>query len=63
MENTNQIEKEINSLQSLRTKTLKELDTEKLKLAEIIKGLNKEDLFPKPKKMTLWNRIMKVLNF
>ena len=42
-----------------------ELFVEKTKndLIKNIKGMNKEDLFPTTKKMTIWQRIRKVLNF
>ena len=43
----------------------KELDSLKIKLINEISGLSKEDILPKPpeqpKKMTLWQRIRKVL--
>jgi hypothetical protein len=43
----------------------KELNSLKIKLINEISGLNKEDILPKPpeqpKKMTLWQRIKKVL--
>ena len=43
----------------------KELNSLKIKLINEISGLNKEDILPKPleqpKKMTLWQRIRKVL--
>jgi hypothetical protein len=47
----------------LRNKLNSELDIEKKRTAEFIKNFKKDDLFPKPKKLTLWQRIKKVLNF
>lgn len=39
-----------------------ELDREKQELINIIKKLKKEDVLPnKPKKLTIWQRIIKVL--
>jgi hypothetical protein len=40
-----------------------ELENEKLNFIKEIKKINKEELFPKPKKISLWKKIMKVLNF
>ena len=33
------------------------------KLIEELQGLSKEDIIPKPEKLTLWQRIKKTLNF
>lgn len=38
-----------------------ELENEKQKYVNEIKQLKREDIFPKPKKLTLWQRIKKVL--
>ncbi len=38
-----------------------ELENEKQKYVNEIKQLKREDMFPKPKKLTLWQRIKKVL--
>lgn len=32
-------------------------------LIKNLQGIKREDLFPVPKKMTIWQRIRKVLNF
>jgi hypothetical protein len=48
--------------QSLKTDE-KELEQSKKYLIEEIKGLTKQDLFSKPKKLTLWKKIKKMLNF
>jgi hypothetical protein len=38
-----------------------ELENEKKKFLDEIKKFKKEEMFPKPKKLTLWQRIKKVL--
>ena len=38
-----------------------ELDKEKNDLIKKLKGLSKDDIIPKPVKLTLWQRIKKVL--
>ncbi len=63
MSTESQIQKELEVLKSLRIKNEKDLNNEKEKFIQSLKGLNKEDLFPKNKKFTLWQRIKKVLNF
>jgi hypothetical protein len=40
-----------------------DLEHEKSKFLKEIKNVKKEDLFPVAKKLTLWQRIKKVLNF
>jgi hypothetical protein len=53
---------QINWLKTQIHKDNKELDNEKSKFIEQIKKLKKEDLIPvKEKKLTLWQRIKKVL--
>ena len=44
-------------LNSEKSKDQKELDKEKEKFVRQIKGLKKEDIFPKPVKLSLWKRI------
>jgi hypothetical protein len=44
-------------LNSEKNKDSRELEKEKEKLIKQIKKLNKEDLFPKPKKLSLWQKI------
>jgi hypothetical protein len=41
----------------------KEIETHKKKVIEELQGLTKDDVIPKPKKLTLWQRIKKTLNF
>ncbi len=50
-------EKILNWLNSEKTKDNKELNREKELLIKKIKKLNKDDLFPKQKKLTLWQKI------
>ena len=50
-------EKILNWLNSEKTKDNRELNREKELLITKIKKLNKEDLFPKQKKLTLWQKI------
>lgn len=40
-----------------------EIENHKKKMIEELQGLKKEDVFPKPEKLTLWQRIKKTLNF
>jgi hypothetical protein len=47
----------------LRNKLNKDLTIEKEKTADFFRNLKKDDLFKQPKKITLWQRIKKVLNF
>jgi hypothetical protein len=42
-------------------KDQEDLKKEKLKFIEKIKGIDKEIIIPKPKKLTLWQRIKQVL--
>lgn len=58
-----QKEKMIQSLKSSQMRDELELENEKLNFIKEIKNINKEELFPKPKKISLWKKIMKVLNF
>jgi len=51
-------------LEIQQNKDKKELELEKNKLISAIKGLKKEDVLPKvviPKKLTLWEKIKRVL--
>jgi hypothetical protein len=50
-------EKILSWLNSEKNKDSRELEKEKEKLIKQIKKLNKEDLFPKPKKLSLWQKI------
>lgn len=50
-------EKILNWLKSERNKDTKELEKEKQLFIQQIKKIKKEEIFPKPKKLTLWQRI------
>ena len=63
METDKEIQKQLESLKLLRNKLSQDLDKDKQDFAKMFKQTKKEDLFPKPKKLTLWQRIKKVLNF
>ena len=41
----------------------KEIENHKKEFVDFISHMNKDDLFKKPKKLTLWQKIKKVLNF
>lgn len=58
---TNQSERMLNWLKSEKNKDEKQLELQKKHLAEQIKKLNKNDLFKKPKKLTLWQKIKTIL--
>jgi hypothetical protein len=47
----------LNWLNSEKLKDQRALDKEKEKIIKQIKGMKKEDLFPKPVKLSLWKRI------
>ena len=47
----------LNWLKSEQKKDQRELGLEKQKLIKQIKNLNKEDLFPKKVKLTIWQRL------
>jgi hypothetical protein len=59
------MKKSLQQLEWLQNEIIKDkiiLDQEKSKLIDNIKKLKKEDILPKPpKKLTLWQRIKKVL--
>lgn len=50
-------EKVLNWLNSEKNKDSRELQREKENLIRQIKKIKKEELFPKPKKLTLWQKI------
>jgi hypothetical protein len=47
----------LNWLNSQKLKDQKELEYEKNKIIREIKGIDKQDLFPTPKKLSLWQKI------
>jgi hypothetical protein len=58
----NEIEQELDELQNDRKTFQKELAIEKQRLIQTLKGINKDDLIPKPEKLTIWQRLKKVIN-
>jgi hypothetical protein len=50
-------EKILNWLTSEKNKDERELEREKKLFIQQIKKIKKDDLFPKPKKLTLWQKI------
>lgn len=50
-------EKILNWLTSEKNKDQRELEREKKIFIQQIRKIKKEDLFPKPKKLTLWQKI------
>ena len=63
MSQNKEIQQQLDSLNSLRNKLNEDLKREKDDTANFFKNLGKDELFKKPKKLTLWQRIKKVLNF
>lgn len=56
------LEAEIDWLKNEMEKDLKDLDVEKTNFINQIKKLKKEEILPKkPKKLTLWQKIKKIL--
>ena len=61
MSQTYQSQKMLNWLRSEKNKDLRDLDAQKKLLAQQIRKVNKEDLFPKQKELTLWQKIKRVI--
>ena len=57
MSKTDRSQQLLNWLNSEKLKDKRELDKEKEKIVKQIKGIKKEDLFPKPVKLSLWKKI------
>lgn len=55
-------QKILNWLNKEKLRDNKEIEDTKLKIIKEFKGLKKEDMFPKPKKLSLWQR-MKIILF
>jgi hypothetical protein len=51
----------LNWFSSEKLKDQKELDRQKQKIIKEIKGLKKDELFPKPVKLSVWKRIKIIL--
>jgi len=56
-------QKMMNWLEKAKKNDSIELEAEKKKIVQQIKGLSKEDVIPRQVKLTLWQRIKKALNF
>ena len=56
-------QRELDYLKSSQKKDKIDLENEKSKFINQIKSIDKSTIFPTPKKITLWQRILKVLNF
>ena len=61
MSKTDRSQQLINWFNSEKLKDQKELDRGKEKIIKEIKGLTKDDLFPKPKKLSIWKKIKIIL--
>ena len=61
MSNTDRSQQLVNWFNSEKLKDKKELDKGKEKIIKEIKGLNKDDFFPKPKKLSIWKKIKIIL--
>lgn len=57
MNKTENSQKMLNWLESEKNKDKLEIEQSKQKYIKEIKGIKKEEMFPKPKKLTLWQRI------
>lgn len=57
MSKTDRSQQLLSWLNSEKLKDQRELDREKEKIVRQIKGMKKENLFPKPVKISLWKRI------
>lgn len=59
----NETQKMLDYLKSSLKNDEKEIENNKKEFVNFISQLKKDDLFKKPKKLTLWQKIRKVLNF
>ena len=57
MSKTDRSQQMLNWLNSEKLKDQRQLDKEKQKIIKEMKGMKKEDLFPKPVKLSLWQKI------
>jgi len=57
MSKTDRSQQLVNWLTSEKLKDQRELDREKEKIIKEIKGMKKENLFPKPVKLSIWKKI------
>jgi hypothetical protein len=61
MSKTDRSQQLLNWFNSEKLKDQRDLNKNKEKLVREIKGLRKEDLFPAPVKISLWNKIKIIL--
>ena len=61
MSKTDRSQQLLNWFNSEKLKDQRELDRNKQKIVNDIKKIKKEDLFPKPVKLTLWQKIRVIL--
>jgi hypothetical protein len=61
MSKTDRSQQLVNWFNSEKLKDKREVDREKEKIIKQIKGMKKEELFPKPVKLSLWKRIKIIL--
>jgi len=57
MSKTDRSQQMLNWLNSEKLKDQRQLDKEKQKIIKEMKGMKKEDHFPKPIKLSLWQKI------
>jgi hypothetical protein len=61
MSKTDRSQQLVNWFNSEKLKDKREVDREKEKIIKQIKGMKKDELFPKPVKLSLWKRIKIIL--
>ena len=61
MSKTDRSQQLLNWFNSEKLKDQRELDKGKEKIIKEIKGLSKDDLFPNPKKLSIWKKIKIIL--
>ena len=61
MSKTDRSQQLLNWFNSEKLKDKREIDREKEKIIKQIKGMKKDELFPKPVKLSLWKRIKIIL--
>ena len=61
MSKTDRGQQLVNWFNSEKLKDKREIDREKQKIIKQIKGMKKDELFPKPVKLSLWKRIKIIL--
>lgn len=62
MKPKSEIEEELDGLESDLKIFHRDLDNEKQKLIRSLKGITKDELIPKPEKLTLWQKLKRVIN-